>query len=137
MKVFHGTQYYKIHNIFNGQSLDFLGLYVTDTADRAQLYADAGATGEVSTSLRFAPGAAVVELETDEPVNWIRRSETHSSLDKCEATIKTWSIVRVTVYITEYAAKNAAHKVNGKYVNSVEFLKAELGDKLNIIFKYG
>ena len=135
MSVFHGTTYTSLVNLLSGQSRQFSRLSVTDTAERAQLYADAQATREVATEIRRATGSAVVQMTTTEDLNWIRRDEGHNSLDKCEATIKTWNIVKVIAFTTEYNFKNSVIKVNGSYVNTFEYLTQELGDKLEIVIK--
>lgn len=70
-------------------------LYVTDTAERATRYANAQATGSVSKSYdRLAEGAAVVEVECDDD-GFIRRPESHSTLDTAETIARNWRITRV------------------------------------------
>ena len=103
MKAYHGTTYWKVKPLLSGKSSEgFGGLYVTDTPERAQLYADAQASGEVDTALRYVPGAAVVEMEIDDSTLWYRREPDHPTLDKVEACVQTWTVTHVTVYVREY-----------------------------------
>lgn len=133
--VYHGTTSWKIHNLLNGVSSNWYGLCVTDTAARAQLYADARATEVVSTKVRHAENSAVVELETTETVKWLRRPASHNTLDKCESTIKSWTIKTITLYMTKYAIEHSIMQIqkNSEYVNIVNYLKAALQDKLTIV----
>jgi hypothetical protein len=132
MIVYHGSTSWKIHSLAFGKSNSWLGLWITDTPERAQLYADAQASEIVSTELRFFEDSAVAELETTE-VKWYHRSEDHSSLDKCEATIEAWKVRRVTVRMREYDMQHAKVKIDGDYVLILENLQRVFGDKLEII----
>jgi len=132
--AYHGTTNSRLGaGVLSGASTDFLGLYVTDSADRAQLYADAQATREVCVEVRRAPSSAVVTLETDAPIVWSRRAANHHTLDVCEAVVQTWRVVNVTVYATTYDLAHAAMKVNGCYVPTYPYLRAQLGDRLTIV----
>lgn len=131
--VYHGATTYNLHTLLSGQSNRGFGLYVTDTADRAQLYADAQATHEVQTVIRRAPSSAVVELETTEDVRWNRRPDTHTSLDKCEATIKTWQVVHITAYVRRSDLTASHSKINGRYIPTYDYLREQLGDRLTVV----
>lgn len=136
-KVFHGTTTAKALSLLhcgNG------ALYVTDTAERAQLYADAQATGTVSTTVRKATGSAVVELETNEAVEWRRRAADHNTLDVCETTITTWTASNVTVYMRAYDVEHSVmrvadseHPLGYSYRKTIEVLQEAFGDKLTVI----
>lgn len=132
MRAYHGTAVWNVAKLLEGKSTVFGGLSVTDTAERAQLYADAQATREVSEKIRRAAGSAVVELEVG-GVKWIRRPASHGTLDTCEATVKTWQIAKVTVYASAYDLENSAAKIEGRYQNPYKFLQERLGDKVEII----
>jgi transposase len=136
-KVFHGTTTAKALSLLqpSGQLL-----YVTDTAERAQLYADAQATGTVSTTVRKANGSAVVEMETDEDIEWRRRAADHNTLDVCETTIRTWTVSNVTVYMRAYDVEHSVMKVSDSehplgysYRKTIEVLQEAFGDKLTVI----
>jgi len=132
MKVYHGTTSYQIPQLLCGWSRNRYGLSVTDTAERAQLYADAQASGAVSTTPHYQPGSAVVEMETRD-VTWRRRPADHPSLDVCETEIQTWTITRVTIYnISDYDFDHVVVKVAGHYVNEMEYLRKHLGRRLHI-----
>ena len=135
MKVYHGTTYWKLHNLFSSNSDNSHGLYVTDTAERAQLYADAQASGEVSLNLRHVSGSAIVELETSDEVRWSRRPDDHPSLDKCEAVIQHWTVRHVVVYTDRFNLEHAMMKVAGQYVKAFEFLQKKLDQRLEIRLK--
>lgn len=136
MRVFHGTATHNVFKLLEGASTRGSGLYVTDTAERAQLYADAQASGSISRTVRNVAGSAVVELETAEPVTWDRRPDDHPTLDRVEAVIKTWQIVRVTVNVRQYdltaSRTNLGAPRDPRYVPTYDYLRSRLGDKLQI-----
>ena len=131
MRAYHGTTIGKIHSTLAGTSSRFSGLYVTDTLERAQLYADAQASRMVETDVRRVSGSAVMALEVPE-TRWMHR-ENSTSLDVVEAVVDEWQIINVTVYATGYQVRKALVKIDGRYVNPFEFLKERLGDKLTVI----
>jgi len=130
--VFHGTANTNIKKFLQKRSrqtsyrMDKI-LFVTDTPERAARYANAQATGMVKVDVfELGVGAAIIELETSEEIKWYRRSENHSSLDQCEATIETFEIVSITINPDPYW--------NSK-TNRVEIpaLIAEFGDKIKLV----
>lgn len=131
--VFHGTAVWNIPALLSGKSRDWSGLYVTESADLAQRYADAQATQEVSSEARHAVSSAVVEMNTSDTVVWRRRAENHNTLDVCEAVIKTWSVRYVTVYTTSFNLKSSSIKVDGRYISTFAYLREQLGDCLNVV----
>lgn len=100
--VYHGTRISNIKKLMSGVA-SFPGLYVTENEALAARYANAQATGIVSAEFGpLAEHAAVVTLETNQEVDWRRRAHAHTSLDVCEATIKTWRIVAIEVAECSY-----------------------------------
>jgi len=71
-------------------------------------------------------------LEINKQVKWSRRGSNHPTLDKCEATVKTWRVVRAEIFTTEYDLHHSVTKVAGRYVHIYEYLREKLGDRLNI-----
>lgn len=75
MRVYHGTSVWEATSLVSNSRN---WLYVTDTPQRAQLYADSRATHfDVSRDIRQAPGSVLVELETSDPITWSRRPADH------------------------------------------------------------
>lgn len=102
--VYHGTSIHNLSKLRSGKSVDWYGLYVTDTAERATRYANAQATRTVDAqATTLAPHAAVVVMETDENIIWRRRDDNHHTLDTCETVIKTWRIVDMIAVECDYA----------------------------------
>ena len=140
MKVYHGTTWHKLSPLASGRDdgRKVSGLYVTDTAERAQLYADARASGIVETSLRYANHSAIVEMDAVVK-GWSRRPEDHNTLDKCEATITEWTVIKVTIYVEQYYLSHTRDKqspYNDKGEHSrllIERLQDEFGEKLHIV----
>ena len=97
MKIYHGSCIWKAESLFAPRE----GLYVTDTYKRALLYANAQ-SGSVVGDANFTSGAVIFELETNEDVVWLRRKESHNTLDKCEALINNWHVIKITLYTTRY-----------------------------------
>jgi len=128
-RVWHGSTTWNAHTLAEPRAR----LYVTDTPEKAQLYADAQATESVSDKLRFAPASVVIELETSDPLNWRRRSEGHNTLDTCEAVINNWTVINVTARFTRYSLEHGVAKYNGRYSSIVNALRETYGDKLTII----
>lgn len=130
--VYHGTKTTSLPSIIRGQTENIIGLFVTDTSERAQLYADAQATREVRTAPRYAAGSAVATLRSAKDVQWMRRGDDHSTLDKCEAVIKTWDVVEVVCYTTASDIRASRIKIDGRYVPTYEWLRDQLGERLII-----
>ncbi len=135
MKVYHGTTAWEATSLVSNSRN---WLYVTDTPHRAQLYADSRATHfDVSRDIRRSPGSVLVELETDDPIRWSHRPEDHPTLDQCEATIRSWRIISVTVYARAYDLKhgmsNLGTRREPRYVRAYEHLQEVFGDLLTIV----
>jgi len=120
MKVYHGCKIKDIQDLKTGASKRFPGLFVTDIFERALNYASSKASGVVGYYSEFAEGAVVAELETLEPVNWLRR-ESPSSLDECETTITAWRVVKL--FVKPYQYENTTVKVDGRYILTADYLK--------------
>lgn len=131
--VFHGCAAYQVPQLLSGTTATPGGLSVTDTAPRAQLYADAQATRAVCDALRYAPGSAVVELESNESLHWFYRPACHNTLDVAEAKVRTWNIVRVVVYATAFDTRASVVMIGGKWVKLYSYLREQLGDMLHIV----
>jgi hypothetical protein len=121
--IYHGTAAWSVDRLLSGVA-EFPGLFVTESAELAQRYADAQASGMVSGTTRHVAGSAVVEMTTEQAINWHRRNADHSTLDVCEAIIQTWQIAHVTVYATAFNIKASA---------TYRTLQAQLGDRLTIV----
>ena len=128
--VFHGTAVWNLPRLLRGND-SFMGLYVTDTPQRAQRYADAQTSREVSADIRALPDSVIVELHTPEEITWSRRPEDHPTLDKAEAAIKSWDIANV--YVVGPVKENSRINVGGKYVPTLQWLQDTFGDKLHIV----
>ena len=104
MIVYHGSTTSKYNSVLDGDfSKSFPGLYVTDTFERAAIYANAQATGIVDeNAIVLLPHAVVIEIEV-ESVRWFRRSVSHRTLDKCEAIIVFGCVVKVHKVLCDYA----------------------------------
>jgi len=98
MKVYHGTTTWKMHSLVSGDfSKNGLGLFVTDTFERAACYANTQASREVTQqALPLHPCAVVVEIEVGD-VKWLRRTANHGTLDTCEAVVKRGRLTEVTI----------------------------------------
>jgi len=131
--AFHGTAIGFVAGLLAGKANNPIGLFVTERADLAQRYADAVASHEVSTEVRRVKSSAVIELETEEVIDWKRRADSHRTLDLCEATIKTWQIAHVTIYTTEYEIGHSVVRVDSKYIKIYPYLQERLGDRLEIV----
>ena len=131
MRVYHGTTTYKGLGLAEGKARRFGGLSVTDTAERAQLYADAQASGMVSTELRYCKSSLVVELEVA-PVEFRCRPDSHHTLDKVEAEVAEWDVVSATARMTSY---DVEHSVTRGGVKVADALKAAFGDRLVLIIE--
>jgi hypothetical protein len=131
--VYHGTSVAKVAGLLAGKPDRFGGLYVTESAELAQRYADAQASREVSTTVRLVAGSAVVEMETAETISWRRRGADHTSLDVCEACINTWTVRRVTVYADAYRLAHSVARIEGRQVNPYTWLREQFGEHLTIV----
>lgn len=132
MIVYHGTAAWNVPGLLSGQSAQLSRLYVTESAELAQRYADAQASREVSAEVRRVAGSAVLTLETDEAVRWLRRPADHGTLDVAEAAISAWRVVAVTVYTTSYDLDRSRMTVGGRSVPTYAWLREQLGDRLTI-----
>jgi hypothetical protein len=106
MVVYHGCASWNVEKLISGKSAR-LSLFVTDTVEHAARYANAQATEEVSAKFQdLKSWACIVELETEDPIEWSRRSNNHNTLDTCETTIRHWQVKSVTVKRGTYAYDN-------------------------------
>lgn len=97
--VYHGTTIEAIPGLLTGKGRGEWGwLSVTDTFGRATRYANARATSVAHPEYnqRVARFAAVLTLEVDEPLHWMRRDGQHGTLDDAEALPRTWRVVGIT-----------------------------------------
>ncbi len=98
MKVYHGTTTWKMHSLLSSDFSRWPGLFVTDTQERAANYANSQARQEVTQqTLPLVECAVVIAIEVDEEVKWLRRPESHDTLDKCEAIIQRGHIVEMWI----------------------------------------
>lgn len=98
MRVYHGTTTWKMQSLLSGDFSRWPGLFVTDTRERAARYANSQAQQEVTQqTFPLAPCAVVVAIEVKEQVKWLRRPESHSTLDICEAIIQRGRIVEMWI----------------------------------------
>lgn len=132
MIVYHGTATWNVPGLLSGQSTQPPRLYVTESAELAQRYADARASREVSAEVRRVAGSAVVTLETDETVTWMRRPAKHNTLDVAEAAISAWRVISVVVYTTTFDLSHSAMTVGGRSVSTYAWLREQLGDRLTV-----
>lgn len=97
MKTYNGGSISNLLKNLHGNQI-----YVTDTAERAIRYANAQATGTVDANLRqkLAEGAVILEVECQP--HWLRRPESHNSLDHCEDVVTEFTITKATVRFCEY-----------------------------------
>lgn len=114
--IYHGTAIWKVKDLLDGKSKRFGGLYVTDTIENAMQYANAQVSGIVEICNSIKECAAIVCLETNDKINWHRRSDQHNTLDKSEASIDTWNIVSIIVAPPEYE-NSAGHKYIKDLIN--------------------
>lgn len=104
MKTYHGCRIENVKKLENGKTDNIFGLYVTDRFELAARYANTQATKTICEEItaELNPLAAVIELETEEEINYNRREASHNTLDICEAKIKTWTIFKITVKKSDY-----------------------------------
>lgn len=135
--VYHGTHGSSVYQLLDGSSRHWPGLYVTDSVEHAQRYADAQASREVVKEIRRVAGSAVVALVTGEAVAWSRRPDSHHTLDVCEAVISRWDVAAVTVYVNRHDLKasstNVGTKRNPRWVSTYDDLREQLGSRLTIV----
>lgn len=93
------------------RKIDSGTIFVTDTRERAVRYANAQATGVVSPSLtqELAEGGVILSIECSP--TFIRRPDSHTTLDVCEAITNEFRVVAVEVrphaYPTLYGDRGA------------------------------
>lgn len=92
MKTYHGTT---VSSLLDSQRDN---IFVTDSEGKAARYANAQATGRVSTAYEgLAEGAVVLTVETESEPRWIRRANAQS-LDECEAwLLDGYAITHATI----------------------------------------
>lgn len=110
LRVWHGTtldsEWYPYSKTWKGGVLGFLDrtgggdtglLYVTNTPKRAARYGNAQATKTVSkAATKLGPRAAVVELAVPKSsIKWLKRPESHPTLDQVEDAVKEWRILAI------------------------------------------
>ena len=94
MKAYNGGSISNFLKERNG-----IGIYVTDTYERAMAYANAQATGVVVEEVeQQAEGTIILELEVPER-QWWRRSNDHPTLDKCELYFRSDDVKIVRAYV--------------------------------------
>lgn len=103
------------------------GIFVTDTMQRATRYANAQATGEVSLDLNQQQEEGTVILHIECEPDFIRRPESHLSLDHCEDWIKDYQIVKATIRFdsnknTRYGQRWIGYKTEDEVI---EFFKSK------------
>lgn len=120
-KVFHGTLVWEVWPLLgaNFGAMPYVGLCITDTAERAAKYANSRATGIVTRAgLPLKPHAAICVIETDEEISWIRRPEEYPNLNQCESCIISGRVVGVAMQECERPrcrCHDDAEKVNAYF----------------------
>lgn len=131
MQVFHGCKYTNLHNLVSGKSSYVSGLFVTDTCDRARLYANAQASEVVELGDGHKVRSAIVTMEASVK-KWYERDNS-TSLDVREAVVKEWSIEKVEIWASK-SDHNVFVKVDGEYKRYLSYLQETFGEKLVITF---
>lgn len=96
MKAYNGGSISNLIKWFDHKSI-----WVTDDIAKAARYANAQASGVVSSDYAGqAEGTVVLEVACN-PC-WSRRPVQHASLDQCEDQVTEYAIVKATVRFREY-----------------------------------